>query len=102
MLAGKDVPAHLRGRFRDLVNSSTGKFENEFVQSLDTKEAPAAKKQAHRIPPPARAHLSVCAFSPMILQPSTLGATNRAMHRQGRKLSGGLSARLWLWAKTTS
>lgn len=38
MLAGKDVPAHMRGRFSDLINSSTGKFKHEFVQSLDAKE----------------------------------------------------------------
>lgn len=48
-LAGKSVPAHVREGFPDLVNSSTGKFKHEFVQSLDTKEAARAKKQAHRI-----------------------------------------------------
>ncbi len=48
-LAGKDVPTHMRDRFPDLINTSTRRFKNEFVQSLDTKEAPAAKKQAHRI-----------------------------------------------------
>jgi hypothetical protein len=39
ILAGKDVPAHMPGRFSDLINSSTGKFKHEFVQSLDAKEA---------------------------------------------------------------
>jgi hypothetical protein len=47
-LAGKDVPAHMRTRFPDVINITTGKFKHEFVQSLDTKEASAAKKQAHR------------------------------------------------------
>lgn len=49
MLAGKDVPAHMRARFPDLINTATGKFKYEFVQSLDTKEPAAAKKQAHRV-----------------------------------------------------
>ena len=44
-LAGKDVPAHMRGRFPDLINSSTGKFKREVVQSLCTKEPAAAKKR---------------------------------------------------------
>jgi hypothetical protein len=48
-LAGKDLPAGMRNRFADLINITTGKFKNEFVQSLDTKEAAAAKKRAHRI-----------------------------------------------------
>lgn len=48
-LAGRDVPGHMRSGFPDLINSSTGKFKTEFVQSLDTKEAARAKKQAHRI-----------------------------------------------------
>ena len=47
-LAGKDFPTHLGTRFPDLINTTTGKFKHEFVQSLDTKEASAAKKQAHR------------------------------------------------------
>jgi hypothetical protein len=47
-LAGKAVPEHMRRRFPDLINIGTGKFKHEFVQSLDTKEAAAAKKQAHR------------------------------------------------------
>src|SRR3982074_140502 len=49
VLAGKGVPEHMRDRFPDLINSGTGKFKHEFVQSLDTKEASAAKKQAHRV-----------------------------------------------------
>lgn len=49
MLAGKDVPVHIRGSFTNLINSSTGKFKHEFVQTLDTKEASSAKKRAHRI-----------------------------------------------------
>ncbi|MBO4224032.1 hypothetical protein GRB70_16580 [Bradyrhizobium neotropicale] len=48
-LAGKDVPAHMRAKFPDLISTTTGKFKREFVRSLDTKEAAAAKKQAHRI-----------------------------------------------------
>jgi hypothetical protein len=39
----------MRDRFLALINTSTGKFKNGFVQSLDTKEAAAAKEQAHRI-----------------------------------------------------
>ena len=37
VLAGKPVPSHMRGRFPDLINASTGLFKNEFVQSLDIK-----------------------------------------------------------------
>ncbi|MGY4306255.1 integrase [Bradyrhizobium sp. USDA 4369] len=48
-LAGKDAPPHIRAGFPDLVNATTGKFKHEFVQSLDTKEAAGAKRQAHRI-----------------------------------------------------
>ena len=48
-LAGKDVPPHIRAGFPDLVNAATGKFKHEFVQSLQTKEAAGAKRQAHRI-----------------------------------------------------
>jgi hypothetical protein len=49
MLAGKPVPANMRDKFPSLVNTGAGRFKREFVQSLDTKETAAAKKQALRI-----------------------------------------------------
>jgi hypothetical protein len=48
-LAGKPVPAHMRDRFPDLINSRTGCFKREYVQSLDTKDCPDAKRKAHRL-----------------------------------------------------
>lgn len=36
-LAGKAVPAHMRGQFPDLINSKAGCFKREYVRSLDAK-----------------------------------------------------------------
>lgn len=47
-LAGKAVPAHMRGQFSDLINSKAGCFKR-YVRSLDTKDCAAAKRKAHRL-----------------------------------------------------
>jgi hypothetical protein len=47
VLAGKDVPAHMRAAFGDLINTKTGCFKREFVRSLQTKDIKQAIE--HRI-----------------------------------------------------
>jgi hypothetical protein len=48
-LAGRSIPAHMRGQFPDLINSKAGCFKREYVRSLDTKDCSAAKRKAHRL-----------------------------------------------------
>ncbi|WP_420135056.1 DUF6538 domain-containing protein [Rhodopseudomonas sp.] len=47
-LAGKPVPAHMRGAFSDLVNSKTDRFKREIVRSLATKDLKEAKRRDHQ------------------------------------------------------
>ena len=48
MLAGKEVPAHMREAFRELINTKTGRFKRELVRSLNTKDLREAKRRDHR------------------------------------------------------
>lgn len=47
-LAGKPVPAHMRGAFSDLVNPKTDCFKRELVRSLATKDLKDAKRRDHQ------------------------------------------------------
>lgn len=47
-LAGKPVPAHMRGAFSDLINPKTQCFKRELVRSLATKELKEAKRRDHQ------------------------------------------------------
>jgi hypothetical protein len=44
-LAGKDVPAHMRTRFPDLINITTGKFKHEFVQLSTPRKRPPPRSK---------------------------------------------------------
>jgi len=48
VLAGKDVPAHMREAFGDLINIKTGCFKRELVRSLQTKDIKQAKRRDHQ------------------------------------------------------
>lgn len=47
-LAGKPVPAHMRGAFDDLINPKTDRFKRELVRSLATKDLREAKRLDHQ------------------------------------------------------
>ncbi len=47
-LAGKPVPAHMRGVFSDLINPKTDCFKRELVRSLATKDLKDAKRRDHQ------------------------------------------------------
>jgi hypothetical protein len=47
-LAGREVPAHMREAFSDLINPKTGSFKRELVRSLQTKDLKQAKRRDHQ------------------------------------------------------
>lgn len=47
-LAGREVPAHMRGGFQELINAKTGCFKRELVRSLQTKDLKQAKRRDHQ------------------------------------------------------